>query len=105
MPSLAQKLAAGVSVAVLACAGAAPAMAAIPTTQKQYRLTRSGESGPFQLQMVDAPVRAPGAGRGARPGARGIAQPARRVRLERADDETQERGPAVRRRGRSRRGG
>ena len=62
MRSLAHKLTAGVCVAALACAIAAPASAAIPTTQKQYRLTRSGESGPFQLQMVDAPVRAPGAG-------------------------------------------
>jgi NADPH:quinone reductase-like Zn-dependent oxidoreductase len=64
MRSLAQRLVAGVSVTVLACAIAAPALAlaAIPTTQKQYRLIRSGESGPFRLQMVDAPVRAPGAG-------------------------------------------
>ena len=62
MRSLAHKLTAGVCVAALACAIAAPASAAIPTTQKQYRLTRSGESGPFQLQMVDAPVRAPGPG-------------------------------------------
>ena len=62
MRSLAQMMAAGISVAVLAYACVAPATAAIPTTQKQYRLLRNGENGPFQLEMVDAPVRAPGAG-------------------------------------------
>jgi NADPH:quinone reductase-like Zn-dependent oxidoreductase len=35
------------------------AMAA-PSTQKQYRLVRSGTQGPFTLQLVDAAVRAPG---------------------------------------------
>ena len=34
---------------------------AAPSTQKQYRLERSGSSGPFTLKLVDAPVRAPGA--------------------------------------------
>lgn len=62
MRSLAQMMTAGISVAVLTCAYVAPATAAIPTTQKQYRLTRNGENGPFQLEMVDAPVRAPGPG-------------------------------------------
>ena len=33
---------------------------AVPTTQKQYRLVRSGTEGPFTLQLVDAPVRQPG---------------------------------------------
>ena len=34
---------------------------AAPSTQKQYRLVRSGTQGPFTLQLVDAPVRVPGA--------------------------------------------
>ncbi|HTT01103.1 MAG TPA: NAD(P)-dependent alcohol dehydrogenase [Steroidobacteraceae bacterium] len=34
---------------------------AAPSTQKQYQLVRSGTQGPFTLQLVDAPVRAPGA--------------------------------------------
>ncbi|HUN25539.1 MAG TPA: NAD(P)-dependent alcohol dehydrogenase [Steroidobacteraceae bacterium] len=33
---------------------------ALPTTQKQYRLVRSGTEGPFTLELVDAPVRQPG---------------------------------------------
>ncbi len=35
-------------------------MAAIPVTQKQYRLVREGAHGPFTLRLVDAPVRQPG---------------------------------------------
>lgn len=35
-------------------------MTTIPSTQKQYRLVRSGQQGPFTLSLVDAPVRAPG---------------------------------------------
>jgi len=31
-----------------------------PSTQKQYRLVRSGHQGAFTLSLVDAPVRAPG---------------------------------------------
>ena len=57
-----RSLIAALSVAIFACAVTAPATAAVPTTQKQYRLSRSGKSGPFRLQVVDAPVRAPGAG-------------------------------------------
>jgi NADPH:quinone reductase-like Zn-dependent oxidoreductase len=34
---------------------------AAPSSQKQYRLVRSGTEGPFTLQLVDARVRAPGA--------------------------------------------
>lgn len=33
---------------------------AVPTTQKQYRLVRSGTQGPFELELVNAPVRQPG---------------------------------------------
>lgn len=33
----------------------------IPSTQKQYRLVRSGTHSPFTLQLVNAPVREPGA--------------------------------------------
>ncbi|HTX23411.1 MAG TPA: NAD(P)-dependent alcohol dehydrogenase [Steroidobacteraceae bacterium] len=33
---------------------------AAPSTQKQYRLVRTGTQGPFKLELVDAPVRAPG---------------------------------------------
>jgi NADPH:quinone reductase-like Zn-dependent oxidoreductase len=33
----------------------------MPSTQKQYRLVRTGTHGPFALQLVDAPVRQPGA--------------------------------------------
>jgi NADPH:quinone reductase-like Zn-dependent oxidoreductase len=33
----------------------------VPSTQKQYRVARSGTEGPFKLQMADAPVRQPGA--------------------------------------------
>jgi NADPH:quinone reductase-like Zn-dependent oxidoreductase len=69
MHSHARFLAAAISIVVCACAVAATATglarpAAIPTTQKQYRLVRSGggTTGPFRLEMVDAPVRAPGAG-------------------------------------------
>ncbi len=62
MRSLAQTMTAVISVAVLTCAYVAPATAAIPTTQKQYRLIRNSDNGPFQLEMVDAPVRAPGPG-------------------------------------------
>jgi NADPH:quinone reductase-like Zn-dependent oxidoreductase len=32
----------------------------VPSTQKQYRLERSGAKGPFELRLVDAPVRRPG---------------------------------------------
>ncbi|MGH8150215.1 MAG: zinc-dependent alcohol dehydrogenase family protein [Steroidobacteraceae bacterium] len=35
-------------------------MATQPTTQEQYRLVRSGTEGPFKLELVQAPVRAPG---------------------------------------------
>ena len=35
-------------------------MTTLPSTQKQYRLSRSGHQGPFTLSLVDAPVRAPG---------------------------------------------
>jgi len=59
MRSLAQILVAVTAIAFTAVVAAAPA---IPTTQKQYRLSRSGKSGPFQLKVVDAPVRAPKAG-------------------------------------------
>jgi len=48
-------LAAGTAIA----AEQADARQAIPATQKQYRLVRSGEHG-YQLQQVDAPVRMPG---------------------------------------------
>jgi len=34
---------------------------AAPTTQKQYRMVRTGTEGPFTLKMTDAPVRQPGA--------------------------------------------
>jgi NADPH:quinone reductase-like Zn-dependent oxidoreductase len=33
---------------------------AVPSTQKQYRLVRAGDKGPFELKLVDAPVRQPG---------------------------------------------
>jgi NADPH:quinone reductase-like Zn-dependent oxidoreductase len=46
----------GANTGVGAAAGAA---AALPTTQKQYRLVRTGEHG-YQLQQADAPVRLPG---------------------------------------------
>lgn len=36
------------------------AMATQPTTQKEYRLVRTGTQGPFTLKLVDAPVREPG---------------------------------------------
>jgi NADPH:quinone reductase-like Zn-dependent oxidoreductase len=36
-------------------------MAAQPTTQKQYRMVRTGTQGPFTLKLTDAPVRQPGA--------------------------------------------
>ncbi|HXS26353.1 MAG TPA: NAD(P)-dependent alcohol dehydrogenase [Steroidobacteraceae bacterium] len=32
----------------------------IPSTQKQYRLVRTGKQGPLSLQLVDAPVHQPG---------------------------------------------
>ena len=53
------------AVILLGCAwlAAGTAIAAkqeIPTTQKQYRLVRSGEHG-YKLQQLDAPVRMPGA--------------------------------------------
>jgi len=32
----------------------------IPSTQKEYRVVRTGANGPFTLQLVDAPVRQPG---------------------------------------------
>jgi NADPH:quinone reductase-like Zn-dependent oxidoreductase len=34
---------------------------ATPSTQKQYRLERSGTEGPFTLKLVDAPIRQPAA--------------------------------------------
>jgi NADPH:quinone reductase-like Zn-dependent oxidoreductase len=49
--ALAACLAGGVSVA---------AQTAIPTTQQQYRLIRTGQQG-YKLEVTDAPVRAPGA--------------------------------------------
>jgi NADPH:quinone reductase-like Zn-dependent oxidoreductase len=33
----------------------------IPSTQQQYRLVRTGTQGPFKLELVNAPVRQPGA--------------------------------------------
>lgn len=36
------------------------AMATQPTTQKEYRLVRTGTQGPFTLKLVDAPVHEPG---------------------------------------------
>ncbi len=36
------------------------AMATQPTTQKEYRLVRTGTQGPYTLKLVDAPVRQPG---------------------------------------------
>ncbi|MGB6450160.1 MAG: NAD(P)-dependent alcohol dehydrogenase [Steroidobacteraceae bacterium] len=35
-------------------------MATQPTTQKEYRLVRTGTQGPYTLKLVDAPVRQPG---------------------------------------------
>ncbi len=35
-------------------------MATQPTTQKEYRLVRTGTQGPFTLKLADAPVRPPG---------------------------------------------
>ena len=52
------------SIVMCGCAAIAPSLAtaAIPTTQKQYHLVHSGQGGGNRLAIVDAPVRAPGAG-------------------------------------------
>jgi NADPH:quinone reductase-like Zn-dependent oxidoreductase len=48
-----------IAVASVAIASRVEAMP-IPTTQKQYRLVRTGNHAPFTLQLVNAPVRQPG---------------------------------------------
>ncbi len=47
-------------VALFALTAFGGRMASHPTTQKEYRLVRSGTQGPFTLKLEDAPVRAPG---------------------------------------------
>jgi NADPH:quinone reductase-like Zn-dependent oxidoreductase len=63
MHLLARLLVRTTSIVACGCAAVAPAVAtaAIPTTQKQFHLARAEHSG-YRLEMVDAPVRAPGAG-------------------------------------------
>jgi NADPH:quinone reductase-like Zn-dependent oxidoreductase len=48
-----------IALASLAMTSRVDAMS-IPSTQKQYRLVRSGSHAPFTLQLVNAPVRQPG---------------------------------------------
>ncbi len=47
-------------VALISLTACGDLMATQPTTQKQYRLVRTGTQGPFTLELVDAPVRPPG---------------------------------------------
>jgi len=52
---------AGVLAAALAAVAQAQDAGAFPATQQQYQFIRSADQGPFRLQRVQAPVRAPGA--------------------------------------------
>jgi NADPH:quinone reductase-like Zn-dependent oxidoreductase len=52
-------LSALIAMASIGLAGRVEAMP-IPSSQKQYRLVRTGTHGPFALQLVNAPVRQPG---------------------------------------------
>src|SRR5579872_2240591 len=58
--ALGEKMMRAFLIATVLCLIWGAAMAA-PSTQKQYRLVRSGTQGPFTFKLVDAPVRQPGA--------------------------------------------